>query len=285
MLNVKKGFTLIELLVVIAIIAMLLAIMVPALTKVKMQAQTLICATNLRNYGTALHSYASDNEDRAPFMISWLYSQETIERGEADRTCDRRCRWHYDGDEPDGSLWPYIESKDVHMCPTFANYARTATCPSSAHSDSTPYNPMYSYSMNYFLGFDWASGLRSTFTIAYEEEYSMKLSKVDSPSNCFAFSEENLWAVGIREGEDPKVYSWNVLNDNTLWMNANPDFPDGATDNFATYHNVSLDKKNWGYANAVFVDGRVEKVKGVPGREAYLTFAKPYRGHENQNIW
>ncbi len=58
----KKGFTLIELLVVIAIIAMLLAILMPALNKVKQLAQRLICATNLRGMGTALAVYSNDDK-------------------------------------------------------------------------------------------------------------------------------------------------------------------------------------------------------------------------------
>ena len=62
----KKGFTLIELLVVIAIIAMLLAILMPALNKVKRLAQRLICGTNCKGLGTALMVYAQDFEDDYP---------------------------------------------------------------------------------------------------------------------------------------------------------------------------------------------------------------------------
>ena len=62
----KKGFTLIELLVVIAIIAMLLAILMPALNKVKRLAQRLICSTNLKGLGTAMMVYANDFEDEYP---------------------------------------------------------------------------------------------------------------------------------------------------------------------------------------------------------------------------
>jgi len=60
----RKGFTLIELLVVIAIIAMLLAILMPALNKVKKIAQRVICGTNLKGLGTAQNVYANDYEDQ-----------------------------------------------------------------------------------------------------------------------------------------------------------------------------------------------------------------------------
>jgi prepilin-type N-terminal cleavage/methylation domain-containing protein/prepilin-type processing-associated H-X9-DG protein len=60
----KRGFTLIELLVVIAIIAMLMAILMPALSKVKKIAQRVVCGTNLRGLGTAQTVYAHDYDGR-----------------------------------------------------------------------------------------------------------------------------------------------------------------------------------------------------------------------------
>lgn len=62
----KKGFTLIELLVVIAIIAMLLAILMPALGKVKKLAERLVCATNLRGLVTAGVIYSNDADGNFP---------------------------------------------------------------------------------------------------------------------------------------------------------------------------------------------------------------------------
>jgi prepilin-type N-terminal cleavage/methylation domain-containing protein len=56
----KKGFTLIELLVVVAIIAMLLAILMPALNKVKKIAQRVVCGTNLKGLGNAQVVYSND---------------------------------------------------------------------------------------------------------------------------------------------------------------------------------------------------------------------------------
>ncbi|MBU1260863.1 MAG: prepilin-type N-terminal cleavage/methylation domain-containing protein [Planctomycetes bacterium] len=58
----KKGFTLVELLVVIAIIAMLLAILMPALSKVRLLAQRLMCGTNITGIGKAMLAYSSDDK-------------------------------------------------------------------------------------------------------------------------------------------------------------------------------------------------------------------------------
>lgn len=62
----RKGFTLVELLVVIAIIALLMGILMPALAQVRRLANRMICGTNLRGIGTAMVTYANDNDEEFP---------------------------------------------------------------------------------------------------------------------------------------------------------------------------------------------------------------------------
>ena len=61
-----KGFTLVELLVVISIIALLLAILMPALRKVRAQAQVVVCQSNLRQWGVIWTMYLDDNNGYYP---------------------------------------------------------------------------------------------------------------------------------------------------------------------------------------------------------------------------
>lgn len=62
----KQGFTLVELLVVISIIALLMAILMPALNKVRRQARKVLCATNMRQWGIAISTYAAANDNFFP---------------------------------------------------------------------------------------------------------------------------------------------------------------------------------------------------------------------------
>ena len=62
----NQAFTLIELLVVIAIIAILAALLLPALATAKQKALKIACTSNLKQVGTALYMYVNDSGDWLP---------------------------------------------------------------------------------------------------------------------------------------------------------------------------------------------------------------------------
>jgi prepilin-type N-terminal cleavage/methylation domain-containing protein len=69
-ITIRTGFTLIELLIVVAILAMLAAILLPALQNAKEQGKRSVCMNNLRQIGLALHLYADDNGERLPYYAN-----------------------------------------------------------------------------------------------------------------------------------------------------------------------------------------------------------------------
>jgi prepilin-type processing-associated H-X9-DG protein len=230
--------------------------------------------------------YADSNNDKAPFSFSWLYSMKTIFKNTGRGGCPEDCRWHYDKDPPDGTLWPYLRNIKVHICPTFKSLAKNGKCMNSDHSSTLPYHPTYCYSMNRWLGL-YCPPLyfadEATQAALLDPEPSLRLSQVKRATQCFAFSEENFWTIDHRPGDGTKYYSTSPIGKNDLWLYANKNEKDSAVANFATFHNVSAGRRNEGSANAVFVDGHVSLTKGLAGYDAYFEYGRPYDGHENMN--
>jgi prepilin-type N-terminal cleavage/methylation domain-containing protein/prepilin-type processing-associated H-X9-DG protein len=72
----SKGFTLIELLVVVAIIAVLVALLFPALSDARAQAKTVSCLANYHQFALAIRTYMGENKDWLPQPVSFYPSEQ-----------------------------------------------------------------------------------------------------------------------------------------------------------------------------------------------------------------
>jgi prepilin-type N-terminal cleavage/methylation domain-containing protein/prepilin-type processing-associated H-X9-DG protein len=232
-----RGFTLIELLVVIGILAVLLAMLMPALSKAREQARDAICKTNLHDYGIVGTMYTSDYEDRFPEPRYWLYQPTTL----WSATSSSVCWWHNANLQPDGSLWSYLQDKDINMCPTFYNLAPLYAGQISGHNPTVPVDPQYSYSMNGYLG--------PKFSSTWADRVA-KVTNVLQPSEVMFFGEENLFTIsGV------SIY---CLNDTVMLSRTLHNYYKvNDCDAIGSFHNIEGKDHSSGTSNLVFIDGSV----------------------------
>jgi len=116
----RAGFTLIELLVVIAIIAILMAILIPALNRAREQGKRAACLSNLKNLTLAWMMYADENDDKIVNGDTEEYSSDRVHNRcwvlkdwASGTTADQKKQAIIDG-----ALFPYAKTIKVYRCAT-----------------------------------------------------------------------------------------------------------------------------------------------------------------------
>ncbi|MBN1764092.1 MAG: type II secretion system protein [Sedimentisphaerales bacterium] len=210
MAKCKKAFTLIELLVVISIIALLVAILMPALNRAREQAKVLLCEMNMKGLMQAFIMYAGDNEDTMcsgntigsygvspqEFEIAvqngpWVWeptepgASMPIDHGGDQRTYVYTLRQRQEGIQR-GALFPYAENHKIYNC----------------SSDKSYYGHYRTYSIP--DGINTGEGAQNYFTNCWWKNVK-KMGGIKNPTEKYIFLEEN---------------DWKTLNFGSFWLQA-----------------------------------------------------------------
>jgi len=156
-MKTKRGFTLIELLVVIAIIAILAAMLLPALAKAKEKAQRIACVSNLRQWGLAQNMYLDDNRNLFPLPKIATATPGSPGYNENTPGWSNFAEFHNAGQGDTAwfnALPPYVSSKplwEIAAAPAgFVSGRKIFDCPAVTQPAefSDPNRVVFNYGMN-----------------------------------------------------------------------------------------------------------------------------------------
>jgi len=242
-----RAFTTVELMVVISITAVMMAVMLPALGRVRGKAKAVVCASNLRQLGFAFAGYADDHDG---------FAMPT--KGQTDQYW-----WGRITDEgiyhKEGFVWPYLASElkenSVYECPQqrFGSYGLQGKPP--GEQDSKKWiTSTYGYNGYYLCpphsGWEFDTIIRN--------RPWQKITTVISPKEVFAFADTLIDLNG-------QIQNMALLDPPKLYPVAGGEWSKNMSPTTCFRHN---DK-----TNVVFVDGHCETM-GLEGGEYISSGAK-----------
>ncbi len=236
--NSRSGFTLIELLVVISIIAVLMAVMMPALSKARAQAKKSVCGSNLKQIGTGVYMYAAENSGKFPYF--------TVEKRPRSQTSYfTNALFYVWGKAGAGEDYPRLVSSyigvEVYKCPEDTKGKITATG-------------------------SWYDGTGNSYA------YNGGVLSVKGSLNCLLFGKgrygapgfDVLWGKGISQVKAPSDL---VAAGDVTWVGAMAYESDVALK--AGFDKYLLHDAKKMYTNLLFVDGHCQYELIQPSPESY----------------
>ena len=113
----RRAFTLIELLVVVSIIALLIAILLPALSKARESAKTVVCQSNIRSIGQAEHAYAPDHDGQFTMSTEWVWGKPGVYPDGTAIPANYQLDPTVEKNIEQGTLFAYHGNLEAFVCP------------------------------------------------------------------------------------------------------------------------------------------------------------------------
>ncbi len=242
--NHLRAFTLIEMLVVISVVSLLMAITLPAMSKVKRNARRIQCAAQMQQISLAIQAYAEGHDQKIITTGEMMYAHTTDEA---------KSMWFV-------RLLPYVgesaDEKDI-----LKNTTDLWICPEDKDAYprgflNCPHNPMTSYAPNGYYPQRNAPQVPPELRLGPAGGYT--LAEIRHPSDCFIFGETS-YAAQFYDADAPSVAKYNLPRDGHY----------RSTSGF--YHNGTM--------NLLYVDGHVGNIKGRRTDELVwpVGFEQPHR--------
>lgn len=186
----KKNFTLIELLVVIAIIAVLAAMLLPALNKAREKGLSISCINHLRQLGSAVGQYTVDNDDYYPIrslMTSYNTGLEVFDL--ACKYITKPRSWN--------NIDYHYDSSNIPLSPVFC-------CP------ATGARKVNQYGVNYWIAGDM-----------WNESRFSKTTQIKQPTRLFliADAKNNVLGYSCYHGDLATPNNWMFRHDGNRQLN------------------------------------------------------------------